>query len=438
MAITTNSATLICRGNLKSETRRTPSRTPAFYPGGVPMVFPNDCEIEMDWHGNEIRDGGDYVLTVPLGKLMQCLFPALPEKADDGETWDYASVLDEPLWLGPADSFLNIRQNGQPWALNYYQGQRNSLATLLVARQTSWQLKPASPESARLHLRSNLTSVAQTGGEPRLMATSETELTFDRQAGLMLRLETQADVSSQTETSSRHARVSFKARRLTGDELAVALAPPAPAPPVSRKLAGADLEKVTADLRSSDANIQRAAIIRLGDAELDAPAPELTALAASFAFNDDSTVRQSAATFLNNYGTTNETTTLIKLLKDSEDGVCQTAAKALARLQDQRAIVPLTEVLAGGVRMNQLSQVQNFQFLPDIAAALQSFGPAAEEDVAALLDERSIETRHQACLILKQIGTSSSLGALQKVIGDPNVQLNQAAAEAIRAIKQRQ
>jgi HEAT repeat protein len=88
--------------------------------------------------------------------------------------------------------------------------------------------------------------------------------------------------------------------------------------------------------------------------------------------------------------------------------------------------------------MNQLSQVQNFQFLPDIAAALQSFGPAAEEDVAALLDERSIETRHQACLILKQIGTSSSLGALQKVIGDPNVQLNQAAAEAIRAIKQRQ
>ena len=104
-------------------------------------------------------------------------------------------------------------------------------------------------------------------------------------------------------------------------------------------------------------------------------------------------MRKSVASFLNSHGTTNETLILIRLLKDPEDAVVQTAAKALARLQDERGIVPLTEVLAGGIRMEQFNQSQNLQFLPDIAAALQSFGPVAEEDVAALLDERGIEFR---------------------------------------------
>jgi len=441
-AAATNSATLLCRGELKSETRHAPSRPPGFYPGilpgVIPMVFPDDCEIELDGQGNEIRDGGDYVMAVPLGKLVQCLFTPLPEKVGDNESLDAVAVLDEPFWLGPSESFLNLRPNGQSWSLNFYPGQRNFPATLLAARRTGWGLKASTPIIAELHLHSTLTSLVQTGDKPRLAATSDADLTFDRSAGLFSGIEIHSDISSETETSSRHAKVSFKSRRLTGEELVAALTPPPPVPEISHKLGREELATVVADLRSPDAEKRRAAVVRLGDAELDAAPPQLVSLMVSFAFNEDSAVRKSVASFLNSHGTTNETLILIRLLKDPEDAVVQTAAKALARLQDERGIVPLTEVLAGGIRMEQYNQSQNLQFLPDIAAALQSFGPVAEEDVAALLDERGIETRRQACLILKQIGTADSLNPLQKVIGDPDPQVNQAAADAIRAIKQRQ
>jgi hypothetical protein len=441
MAANTNTATLLCRGELKSQTRPAPSRTPGFYPGvlpgGIPTLFPPDCQIELDGQGNEIRDGGDYVMAAPLGKLVQCLFTPLPENAGVIEACDLVAVLDEPFWLGPSESFLNPGPNAPPPG-NAYPGQRNVPATLLAARRTGWELKAATPALAQLHRHATLASLAQTGGKPRLAATSDTDLTFDRATGMISQIAIQADISSETATSSRHAKVSFKSRRLAGEELAAALAPPPPVRENSQKLGGEELATVTADLRSPDAEQRRVAVLRLGDAELAATSPQLVSLMAPFAFSEDSAVRESVARFLNRHGTTNETLTLIRLLKDPEDGVVQTAARALARLQDERGIVPLTEVLAGGLRIKQSNPTQNLQFLPDIAAALQSFGSNAEEDVAALLDERGIETRRQACLILKQIGTADSLNALQKVIGDPDPEVNQAAADAIRAIKQRQ
>ena len=67
-----------------------------------------------------------------------------------------------------------------------------------------------------------------------------------------------------------------------------------------------------------------------------------------------------------------------------------------------------------------------------------NFGAAAEKAVLGLLNERSAETQRQACNILQQIGTSESLEPLQKLIGDSDQQVNQAAVDAVRAIKQRQ
>lgn len=432
---TTNSVKLSCRGNLKSEVKRPPQRGPGFYggyyPGGMMQnmnVFPNDCEIELNDRGVELRDGGDYVLAVPLGKLVQSIFEPLPVKSGNEETSGTVTVLDDPLWLGPSDNFMNARMNGQPLSMRFNMGHpQQPPATLTLSRHASTRAKNSDTDTTEWHKHVTLESFTRNAADPRLAATSESDFTFDRSAGLMTKIETQSDVSSQTETTSRKAKVVFKSRLLAGAELAAALAPPPPpAPP--RKLSGADLEKFTADLKSSEIETRRAAMRQLNGAEIESPSAELLDLIAGLALDSDSFVKLTAANFTGSHATTAQVPVLLKLLKDSDWSARQNATKALSRLKDERAIQPLVDLVARGSNMGG----------QDVASALNNFGAAAEKPVLALLNERNAETQRQACNILQQIGTGESLDALQKLVGDSEQQTSQAAVEAIRAIKQRQ
>jgi HEAT repeat protein len=69
---------------------------------------------------------------------------------------------------------------------------------------------------------------------------------------------------------------------------------------------------------------------------------------------------------------------------------------------------------------------------------LVQIGTAAEPAVLALLKEKNIETRCQACNILKQIGTKKSLGPLKDLTLNPSKELSEAAAEACRSIQARE
>jgi len=430
----TNSAIIACRAMLKTENKRTPPRGPYFgsYYGGnfmpIQNVFANDCEIELDLQGNELRDPGDYVLAVPLGKLAQSLFEPFPAKSLDGENSDTVMVLDDPFWLGPAANFLNIRQNGQPISMNYYyNGQRSSLAALAVSRSIVSRAKKSLGDALEWHQQTQLESMVKTSGEPRLKAACEADFTFDRSVGLLTSIEKQGDVTSQTETSSRHAKVSFKAHLLSGDELAAALAPPPP-PALPRKLAGAELEKFTADLKSADIETRRGAMRQLNGAEIESPSAELIDLVAGLALDSDSFVKMTAANFVGPRATANQVPVLLKMLKDADWSARQNAAKALGRLKDERAIQPLADLVARGSNMGS----------QDASSALINIGAPAEKAVIALLSERNAETQRQACSILQQIGTDASIDPLQKLVGDSEQQTSQAAVDAIRAIKQRQ
>ena len=433
--VTTNSVKISCQGNLKSDVKRTPQRGPGFYPGYYPggmmqnaNVFPNNCEIEIDWQGHEIRDGGDYVLAVPLGKLVQSLFEPLPAKSGNEESSDTVTVLDDPLWLGPAESFMTLRQNGQPYSIRFNMGYpQQTPATLTLSRHASISTKSSTADALEWHKQTTLESFTRNGAEPRLAAKSESDFVFDRKAGLITKVETQSDVSSQTETTSRKAKVTFKSHLLTGAELAAALAPPSPpAPP--RKLSGADLDKITGDLKSSDLETRRAAVRQLNGVDVESPSDEFVSLVAAIATDSDSFVHMTAATFLGSHATANDVPVLLKLLKDSDWSSRQTATKSLGKLKDERAIQPLADLVARGGSM----------YGQDASAALISIGQPAEKAVIALLNERNAETQRQACNILQQIGTDASLDPLQKLVGDSEQSTSQAAVDAIRAIKQRQ
>ncbi len=287
--------------------------------------------------------------------------------------------------------------------------------------------KSSAADTVEWHKQTTLESLTLNGTEPRLAATSESDFVFDRKAGLITKIETQSDVSSQTETTSRKAKVIFKSHLLTGLELAAALAPPPPpAPP--RKLSGTDLDKIIGDLKSSDLETRRAAMRQLNGMDIEAPSGEFISLVAMMALDSDSFVRMTAANFLGGHATTNEVPVLLKLLKDSDWSSRQAAAKALGKLKDERAIQPLSDLIARGGSM----------YGQDASSALIDIGAPAEKAVIALLNERNADTQRQACNILQQIGTDASLDPLQKLVGDSEQSTSQAAVDAIRAIKQRQ
>jgi hypothetical protein len=375
-----------------------------------------------------LRDMGDQVLTAPLGKLIQSIYEPLPAGTAKKEADDIVTVLDDPLWLGPAESFLNTRQNGQPWSMRYGMGfnQRNSPAALFLSRQTSWQTKTATPPTVEWHKQVKLVSFIRTGNEPRLEAHSESDFAYDRTTGLPDRAETDGEITTQTETTSRRAHVHFEYHRLTGAELTAALLPPPP--PTPRVLAGADLNKIIDDLKSPDEYTRQNAIRQLNGAQIDSPSDELINLITGMALDTDSFVRMTSANFLGTHGTTNQVPVLLKLLKDTDWSSRQAATKALERLKDERAIIPLTDAIAqGGSAYGQ-----------DASAALINIGQPAETAVLALLNERNIDTRRQACTILQNIGTNASLAALQSQVGESDQSLSQAAMEAIHQIKMRQ
>ena len=126
---------------------------------------------------------------------------------------------------------------------------------------------------------------------------------------------------------------------------------------------------------------------------------------------------------------------LIKGLNEPDASTRATVAKGLGRLKDPRAIEPLANLLATGQ-----SDPNYYRPARDNAAseALIRIGGAAEPAVLALLKEKNLETRIQACNILKQIGTKKSLGPLKDTTLNPSKEVSEAAAEACRSIQARE
>jgi hypothetical protein len=436
----TNLIGLTLRGQLRPKSLGGMPPMMGYRPGAsLPLTaytygYPSqEKELVIDDRGRLVRQAGDQALPIPLGQLAASLVQPFPAEATAGwEEEHEVFVLDEPLLQGPAPLFLS-QQGGYGGFGAYYPG-RPAQGALAARQKVKVKVTDATPETLTLQKTLSLDSLMLTGSEPRVSATGEGRIEFDRALGLPKLVELDCKTLAVTENLSRRSLVTLHWQLLEGAEREKALAPPPPRAPET-KLAPLEVAKLREQLKSEDLGTRQAAARDLSGRGLGSATPELLNQMASLANDPDDTVRRAALTILANHGAKEHVPLLIKGLNDSDTGVRAAIAKGLGRIKDPRAIEPLVNLLAIG-------QSDPFYSRPSresaAADALVHIGSAAEPAVLALLKEKNIETRIQACTVLKQIGTKKSLGPLKDLTLNPSKELSEAAAEACRSIQSRE
>jgi hypothetical protein len=439
-AVATNLVALTFRGQLRLKPLANRGPMMPFRPGSSmslsSYIYGSQYEAReliIDEHGQIVRQAGDLALPIPLGQLMASLVQPLPAEATAGwETEKDVFVLDEPLLQGPGTAFLN--PPGGFGYLGHYPG-RLPQGVLAVRQKTKIKVKEVTPTAVTLQKTLSLDSPLLTGAEPRVSASGEGQMVLDREKGLPTLVELECKCVVATEESSRRSVVSLRWQLLEGAEREKALAPPLPTPSLETKFTPEEVAKLEERLNSTVLAERQAAARELSSGRLGAASAALLAQIASLASDPDDSVRRAALTMLANHGTRDHVPLLIKAINDPDASLRTTVVKGLGRLKDPHAIEPLVNLLATG------QSDQNYYRPPRDNAtseALAHMGTAAEPAVLALLKEKNIDTRIQACNILKQIGTKKSLGPLKDQTLNPSKELGEAAAEACRSIQARE
>jgi hypothetical protein len=318
----------------------------------------------------------------------------------------------------------------------FFPGQRGQGAQgVLTARQkTTVRVKEVTPQTVSFEKTLSLDSYLMTGSEPRVSATGHGKYVFDRAAGCPKRVELECTTVEVTEDLSRRSILTLRWEMLEGAEREAALAPPPPVPTEKPMLPAEQVSKLMGQLNSDDTATRQIAARELSGGRLEQATPELLRAMTLLANDSDDTVRHAALTILANYGTAEQAPALLRGLHDSAMGITTTILHGLARLKDPRTAAPLAEFLASGQNDQQFFQSPRAN---EVAETLIKIGPPSETPVLAVLKEKNIETRVQACLVLKQIGTKKSLGPLKELTSYPSKELSEAASAACQAIQER-
>ena len=427
---------LSIRGTLMPKRDSTSMRPPMMYGSGgnyprwmTPISLNEGADIQFDESGLVLRLAGDYPLPIPLGTLAQSFVEPLPVKAEARwEIIDNLGVLDEPLSLGPAASFLPAQSFGMPYYGSPLSSRGNAPALVPVTRKIRYEIKSTTAGQVTIAKRLNLDSHLQFGSEPRINATGEGEFVLDQESGLLRRTELQCKTVSNTDAVTRRSTVTLRIELLEGAERETALQSQAASLTArpAKKLSGEDIQKILTDLKSDDAGTRGGAALKLQTSELSETPPALLDLMTGFLNDPDISLSSAAIKVVADYGTQEHVPVLLQLLKDSEHFSRNNIIRGLGRLKDKRAAEPLAALLAsGGSDAYQAGE------------ALAKIGPDAEDAVLAVLKEKHVETRRQVCRVLKQIGTKKSLEPLRELMLSTDRMLGESAGEAVRAIMAR-
>ncbi len=410
-------------GSLTPKGQRGPMRS---FPGRYgpaqpflrPMGFQPNYEVSVDELGHVLREPSTTPrLPTPLDGLPEVLFPPLPALGKTG--WQASAA----LWI---EGDIPPMGGGDPpgYIGTYYPGGPQAL--LAATRTVTAKLRETTANSVTITKRIEVESRLKSGNEPRLRATAEGEVEFDREQGRLHSLELRCNSTLTTETLTQRRPFVLTARLLESDELAKVLKAqyqrPEPPPPVGAE----ELAKRVADLQTDDHSTRQEAMNRLEMAKIESPTPEFLAALVKLTGDADVNVRNEAMQLLGKYGTAEQLTAMLRLLKAAEQVSQHDLLDGLRRIGDPRAIEPLADLIARGS--------YNADYATEV---LGNFGPAAEAAALELLKQKHAETRRRACTVLARVGSAKCLNALKTQMLDEDPQVSNAATDAARAVRAR-
>ncbi|GEM_PF-1845537 len=369
-------------------------------------------EAQIDRRGRVLRVAGLPDLPKPLGSYATLFFEALRFEGTNG--WQSESV------VTVEEGFSGSSRVG-----GFNPGPPGGLGNLTGNRKEEVHLAAAAGDMVRLEKQVGFRSWMATGDEPRLSFSSKSEIVFDPTAGAIRSIKVEGATVMATFDFVQRMPLVLQAERLEGDELAKALAEGGYTGPAA--LTETEVDKLLTQLKSDDRPQQMEAAQRLLSADVDSYASKLLPAVLPFALDaENGPLGMLAARVLTKAATHEQVPLLLRMLKQQDFGQQYQAIEALRRLNDNRSIAPLADLIARGA--NGAHQA---------AQALAEFGPVAEGAALGLLKEKHAETRRLACQILQKCGGAKSIDALQAVIaeGDPNLMQN--AGEALRGIRLR-
>jgi S1-C subfamily serine protease len=275
--------------------------------------------------------------------------------------------------------------------------------------------------------------------DTRIKLTGSGVFTFNTRTGVPRSLEYAATLieNEQNKTSRLPIRLSYQISEDRPPNQNVAQAPPDPVNPpaavehpvpheITQRFTKEEIDQCLTDLRGGHAGRSSIAAAKLLRAvPLDERRDEVLKSLEAMLADKDQFRRKQAVDAMGTWAKPETIPVLIRCLDESALLVKLAAIDALGRLKDQRAAEPLAKLLAEpGPRVQA-------------AKALKLLGEKAESAVVGLLKHADPDVRREACRLLKDIGTSSSLTDLQTACSDEDRTVATLAKEAVTAISNR-
>ena len=414
-------ATVICTGNLASHDvpkhpeRFGPPLMPRLSPRGGMFRLAETPEIVIDRHGNLVKfnqAASDTQLPFLLGPAMQLVLPPLP--TDD---------------KAPATAQRPIAVYEKHDTPSYFTA--NETTTVTLEQPTA--------ETAVSHQRLQLATNAKSGEAPYLEQDGDAQVTFDRRAGLVRRIDAKTSIRVNQDNTTFRAAVTLSVRLMEAAELeklaAVRKAEEAAArarqieEAKPKLLDDAAITGLLADLASSDGfkvngacdKLAKSVMVDSRQAEVEAALDHLLARG-----SQNFGPAKGEARALRVWGTKKSVPALAAAVGDKDIFTRAEVMRTLAKFPDPRG----AEAIAG---------VFYIGFGRDVAIqSLTEMGATAEPYVIPLLLNRDESVRKDAAELLGKIGTDKSLAPLESLVAKETGWNKDAATTAIAAIKERQ
>lgn len=182
------------------------------------------------------------------------------------------------------------------------------------------------------------------------------------------------------------------------------LPPPLP-PPIHDRDDPLYFQRALHDLTCWDRNRRVMAASAIRSSEVDETLREEIALALEEQLTERyPSMRTQAARALGGWGGSKNVPALFPLLKDEGLGVADAAMGALAAIKDERAVMPIAELLAQPSKYYKAT------------TSLIAMGPMAEKGAAAYVTHSDDQTRHGALKVLEDLGSTESVPELTEVL----------------------